>query len=185
MYPGECAKSVALTSKVRSMEESAAVASGSYKSTYEVALPFPCQEQFTPIQTRVAEHPGIEFLKLYHDEKQTWVYMLHLEMTDLQSSYQVGVKVIPTRVIESKKAATISFKPPTTPTSSELSDFLSHLTSVLVGRSGNVHYADGATQNGQEQSTRKRTCPTGDDNPTTPAVPEFRDDAEQSLDHNV
>ena len=182
MYPGECAKSVALSSKVRSMEESVAGASGSFKSTYEIALPFSCQEQFTPIKSRVAGHPGIEFLKLYHEEKQTWVSMLNLEMTGLQSSYQTGAKVIPTRVFESKRAA----KPPSTPMTSistEVSDFLSHLTSVLGGRSGSIPNAV-ATQNGRDQSTRKRPCPPGDVNSTTPEFVEVRDDAE-SLDYNV
>ena len=189
MYPCQCTKSVALSSKVRSIEESTAGGSESFKSTYEVALPFPCQEQFTPIQSKVAGHPGIEFLKLYHHEKQTWVCMLNLEMTGIQSSYQNGAKVIPTRVFESKRAATISDKSlatPMKPTPTELSDFLSHLTSVLGGRVGNVHHStDGATQNGQEGSNRKRPCPTGDVNPITPEVPEVRDDAEESNDYNV
>jgi hypothetical protein len=115
--------------------------------------------------------------------------MLNLEMTGIQSSYQNGAKVIPTRVFESKRAATISDKSLATsmkPTPTELSDFLSHLTSVLGGRVGNVHHStDGATQNGQEGSNRKRPCPTGDVNPITPEVPEVRDDAEESNDYNV
>ena len=52
MYPDECAKSVPLSSKVRSMEESAGPSGSTFKSTYEVALQFACKEQFTPIQKK-------------------------------------------------------------------------------------------------------------------------------------
>ncbi|KAI2492652.1 hypothetical protein MHU86_21892 [Fragilaria crotonensis] len=109
MYDEDSAKSVKLSCRIREMMETAGANSGTLKSTYEVALPFPCQEQFTTIKTIVAEHPGIEFVKHYHEEKKTWVQMLNLEMTGLLSSYQPGANAIPTRVF--KKAA---FKEPPT-----------------------------------------------------------------------
>lgn len=191
MYPVGCTKSVALSSKIRSIEESGAGSSESFKSTFEVALPFPCQEQFTPIQSEVAGHPGIEFLTVYNKKKQSCVYVLNLEMTGIQSSYQTGAKVIPSRFFESKIAASIGDKPPPTPNtpmSAAMSDLLSQLASALAARPGNIHdSADdtGVTQNGQEVSTRKRPCPTRGVNPIIGEVPEVRDEAEESLDYNV
>jgi hypothetical protein len=162
------------------MEESAGE-SASFRSVYEVALPFACQEQFTPIQSKVTGHPGIEFLKLYHEEKQTWVYMLNLEMTGLQSSYQTGAKVIPTRVFDTtKKRATGSVKP--SPTTTEMSAFLSQLTSVFAA--GNAP----ANSNTPECISRKRPCPTnGDGDVNGPTPPDDRDDADEDSpdDYNV
>jgi hypothetical protein len=166
MYPEESAKSVALSSKVRQMNESAEASGAPFKSTYEVALPFPCQEQFTPIKSRVAEHAGIEFLKVYVEEKKAWIHLLNLEMTGLQSSYQAEAKMIPTRVI--KKAGA---PPRSTETGAEnrtmatpdLSHLLNSLSAALAaGQCQSLQ--DVATrlqtENGEAAAgSRKRPCP--------------------------
>lgn len=160
MYDEDSAKSVKLSCRIREMMETAGANSGTLKSTYEVALPFPCQEQFTTIKTIVAEHPGIEFVKHYHEEKKTWVHMLNLEMTGLLSSYQPGANAIPTRVF--KKAAfkePPTFRPVAGNPPPDLSSLTNNLCAVLAGRLKRDQDANFDPLFGSDQS-RKRACPT-------------------------